>query len=118
MGFPPHYRVVFPSTGRPCPAAAAFAALFTASLVLRSCALAAFASRRSLAAVTRSSTPSNPAILEAIAQQHLHVPTLETQSADSLDFHNVAVWNLKAALQAAYEEGRRQRRAVTAGENS
>jgi len=46
----------------------------------------------------------NP-LLEQIAQQHLFIDTLETQSSDRLDFHDVSVWAVKAALQAAYEAG-------------
>lgn len=46
------------------------------------------------------------ALLESIAQQHLRIETLETQKADSLDFHEVAVWGVKDALLAAYEAGR------------
>ena len=42
-------------------------------------------------------------LLEQIAQQHLFIDTLETQSSDRLDFHDVSVWGVKAALQAAYE---------------
>lgn len=47
-----------------------------------------------------------------IAQTHLHIETLETRHRDSLDFHDVGVWCVRDALQAAYEagiaEGRRQ----------
>jgi hypothetical protein len=45
-----------------------------------------------------------------IAQQHLKVETLVTRNADSLDFHDVATWSIKAALEAAYEAGRKARR--------
>ena len=44
-------------------------------------------------------------LLEQIAKQHLFIDTLETQSSDRLDFHDVSVWGVKAALQAAYEAG-------------
>ena len=44
-------------------------------------------------------------LLEQIAQQHLFIDTLETQSSDRLDFHDVSVWGVKSALQAAYEAG-------------
>ena len=51
-------------------------------------------------------------LLTQIARQHLDVETLETRRSDRLDFHDVAVWSLKAALAAAYqagvEQGRRQ----------
>lgn len=43
---------------------------------------------------------------EQIAKEHLHIQTLETQNSDSLDFHDVSVWGVKAALQAAYEAGK------------
>lgn len=36
------------------------------------------------------------------------VETLETRNADGLDFHDVAVWEIRAALQAAYDAGRRE----------
>ena len=35
----------------------------------------------------------------------LGFPSLETQNSDSLDFHEVAVWKIKAALDTAYEAG-------------
>ena len=44
-------------------------------------------------------------ILENIAKQHLFVDTLETRHSDRLDFHDVAVWGIKAALEAAYLAG-------------
>ncbi len=44
--------------------------------------------------------------LENIAKKILGLPTLETQNSDSLDFKDCAVWNLKAALEAAYKLGR------------
>jgi hypothetical protein len=44
-------------------------------------------------------------LLAAIASEHLSVPTLETRRSDSLDFHDVAVWQLKAALKAAFDAG-------------
>ena len=44
-------------------------------------------------------------ILENIAKQHLFVETLETRHSDRLDFHDVSVWSIKAALEAAYLAG-------------
>lgn len=44
-------------------------------------------------------------LLEQIAQHHLFIDTLQTRSSDSLDFHDVSVWGIKAALEAAYEAG-------------
>lgn len=43
--------------------------------------------------------------LGEIAKKHLNLETLETRNSDSLDFHDVAVWSLKDALQEAYEAG-------------
>jgi len=45
------------------------------------------------------------AILEKIAQNILDLDTLETRRSDELDFHDLAVWQLKAALEAAYKAG-------------
>lgn len=44
-------------------------------------------------------------LLTEIAKKHLSLETLETRNRDSLDFHDVAVWSLKEALQEAYEAG-------------
>ena len=47
-----------------------------------------------------------------IARQHLDIETLERRWSDRLDFHDVAVWCLRDALEAAFnagvEQGRRQ----------
>ena len=43
----------------------------------------------------------------AIAAETLNIPTLETRRSDSLDFHEVAVWLLREALEQAYEAGRK-----------
>ena len=44
-------------------------------------------------------------LLTQIAQQHLDVETLETRRSDRLDFHDLAVWSIKAALETAYQAG-------------
>ena len=44
-------------------------------------------------------------LLQDIATQHLFVETLETRHSDRLDFHDVSVWGIKAALEAAYLAG-------------
>ncbi len=46
-------------------------------------------------------------ILTAIAREHLGIPTLEVRNSDSLDFHEVSVWGVKAALTAAYRTGKK-----------
>ncbi len=43
--------------------------------------------------------------LQTIATDHLFIATLETRNSDRLDFHDVSVWAVKAALQAAFEAG-------------
>jgi len=45
-----------------------------------------------------------------IASSFLWIETLETRNADRLDFHQVAVWQVKAALEAAFEAGRQTKR--------
>lgn len=45
-------------------------------------------------------------ILTQIAQKHLYLETLGTRKSDLLDFHDLAVWSIKAALKAAFETGR------------
>jgi len=44
-------------------------------------------------------------ILTLIAQKHLGIETLQTRHADSLDFHDTAVWCLKDAQEAAFNAG-------------
>ena len=45
--------------------------------------------------------------LEQIAKEHLFIENLETQHSDRLDFHDVSVWGVKSALQAAFDAGLR-----------
>lgn len=45
-------------------------------------------------------------LLGHIASEHLSIPTLEPRKSDSLDFHQVSVWAVEAALNAAFEAGR------------
>lgn len=44
-------------------------------------------------------------IIAEIAAQHLGVETLAERHLDSLDFHEVPVWDLRAALAEAYRRG-------------
>jgi hypothetical protein len=44
-------------------------------------------------------------LFEGIAQKHLGIETLAIRKMDSLDFHEVSVWSLKDALEAAYRAG-------------
>jgi hypothetical protein len=43
--------------------------------------------------------------LDKIALDHFFIDTLETRNSDSLDFHEVSVWAVKSALEAAYRAG-------------
>jgi hypothetical protein len=40
-----------------------------------------------------------------IARQYLSIKTLKERGFDHLDFHEVSVWDVKSALQAAYDAG-------------
>ena len=46
------------------------------------------------------------ATIEKIAREILDLETLETRKSDSLDFHDMAVWTIREALEAAYNAGR------------
>lgn len=46
-------------------------------------------------------------LFESIAMDHLFIETLQTQHSDRLDFHEVSVWGVKSALQAAFDAGLR-----------
>lgn len=51
-------------------------------------------------------------LFEKIAKKELSIQTLKNQNSDSLDFHDCAVWGIKAALEAAYEAGRQSLKSV------
>lgn len=44
-------------------------------------------------------------ILSLIAEKHLNIETLETRNSDHLDFHEVAAWSVRSALEAAFKAG-------------
>jgi len=48
------------------------------------------------------------AILAGIAAD-AGIETLETRQSDSLDFHDLAVWQVRGMLEKAYEAGRAAR---------
>ena len=48
--------------------------------------------------------PSEALLLE-IAAKHFRLETLETRNSDGFDFHDVAVWSIRAALEAAFAAG-------------
>ena len=45
-------------------------------------------------------------VITTIANEELNIDTLETRNSDSLDFHECAVWNIKEALERAYQAGK------------
>mgnify|MGYP003588548292 FL=1 len=44
-------------------------------------------------------------LLTCIALDHIFIDTLETRKSDHLDFHEVSVWAIKSALEAAFKAG-------------
>jgi hypothetical protein len=58
--------------------------------------------------MTRTTGKESTAIdqtIAVIARTHLGIEALESRNSDALDFHDVAVWNVNAALEAAYAAG-------------
>ena len=56
--------------------------------------------------MTPKTKPVPDAHLLEIAQKHFpSIETLETRNSDGLDFHDVAVWSIRAALEAAFAAG-------------
>jgi hypothetical protein len=47
------------------------------------------------------------ALILDIARRRFFLETLETRNRDRLDFHDVAVWAIRDALEEAFEAGRR-----------
>jgi hypothetical protein len=47
----------------------------------------------------------NEELITKIANDVLNIDSLETQNSDDLDFHNVAVWEVKQALEKAFALG-------------
>ena len=44
-------------------------------------------------------------VIEQIAKKSLQIEILERQGRDSLDFHDIAVWQIRKALLDAYQAG-------------
>ena len=62
--------------------------------------------------MARPRKPAGPngardAELLEIARGQFRIETLETRNRDRLDFHDVAVWAIRAAIEEAFEAGRR-----------
>jgi hypothetical protein len=55
---------------------------------------------------TKAKPDAPEALILEIATKHFFIETLETRNRDRLDFHDVAVWAMRAALNEAYEAGR------------
>ena len=56
--------------------------------------------------MTTQTKPAPEALLLEIAQKHFpDLETLETRNSDCLDFHDVAIWAIRNALEAAYAAG-------------
>jgi hypothetical protein len=47
----------------------------------------------------------NEEMIAKIANDVLNIKTLDPQFSDDLDFHNVAVWEVKEALEKAFAAG-------------
>ena len=57
-------------------------------------------------AKTAKLAPTAPeALMLDIAKRHFYVETLDTRNSDGLDFHEVAIWSIRAALIEAYAAG-------------
>jgi hypothetical protein len=54
--------------------------------------------------MNRNATTKTKAI-EDIARRVLALESLETRNSDALDFHEIAIWKVREALEAAYEAG-------------
>jgi hypothetical protein len=55
---------------------------------------------------TNGEDPVRESAIREIAKRELLIETLERRMRDALDFHEVSVWGVEAALIAAYEAGR------------
>ncbi len=53
-----------------------------------------------------------PPELQALATEYLGFETLETRNSDSLDFKEIAVWDVYTVLQRAFELGQQSKQIV------
>jgi hypothetical protein len=56
--------------------------------------------------------PTPNPLLTDIARRYLGIPTLEKRNSDVQDFHDLAVWNIHAALMAAFKAGYNESQAM------
>ena len=61
---------------------------------------------REMSKQTEVQTAQRDALILEIAKRQFFLETLETRDRDRLDFHDVAVWSIRAALEEAFEAGR------------
>lgn len=50
-------------------------------------------------------SPTAQREIAEIARVYLHIGTLQVRKNDRLDFHDIPVWAIRAALEAAYLAG-------------
>jgi hypothetical protein len=48
-------------------------------------------------------------VILQIAKKHFDLKDLKTRKSDSADFHDVAVWSIKQALEDAFEAGKNEK---------
>ena len=58
-----------------------------------------------VAKAPRKLTTEETTTLETIAFEHMGIPTLKGRNSDDKDFHDVAVWGVSGALEAAFRAG-------------
>ena len=61
-------------------------------------------------ATTKTRAGKKDATIRLIAEDVLGIETLDTRKSDGLDFHDLAVAQIRKALNAAYEAGRKTAR--------
>ncbi|MHA1127339.1 MAG: DUF6900 domain-containing protein [Alphaproteobacteria bacterium] len=55
--------------------------------------------------MTAPTKTDTEAVLLEIARNHFFIETFNTQNIDWLDFHEVSVWSIRQALEAAFAAG-------------
>ncbi len=53
----------------------------------------------------KTAAPSEALLLEIALRHFPNIETLETRNSDRLDFHDVAIWAIRSALEAAFAAG-------------
>ena len=60
--------------------------------------------------IEKARAGNQDATVRLIARDILGIETLDTRNSDGLDFHDLAVWQIRKALETAYEAGRKAAR--------